>query len=928
MAGAETSSSSSFSNGFTYDVFVSFKGSDTSHSFTGILFEALCERGINTFMDNDDEEFQIGEEIRAIEKSKVAIVVFSKNYASSSRNLNQLVNIIECCKKKGRLVMPVFYDVDPSVVQDQRGAYGQALAEHGRKFKDNPEKVKKWRRVLKEASLFGWYLKPGVGYEYEYVKSIVEEVFRRITNRSLFVADYTIGLDSRVEEVCSLLYIGSAEVRMVGIYGIGGIGKTILAKAVYNDIADGFEASCFLGSVREIYDRHGSMFLQEMLLNEILGKKDIRLGSVDDGISIIKERLQHKRVLLILDDISKLEQLEALAGSSDWFGSGSRVIITTRNKHLLTYHRVEITYEVQELNNKDALELFSRCSFKDGKIDPSYVDISKQAIDYASGHPLALRVIGSNLLGRSKEEWEHALQRFKRIPLDDIQDVLKVSFDALEEEEKKVFLDIACCFNGYKLTEVEDILCAHRGDHIKLLIRVLIDKSLISISSNSKLILHSLIEDMGKNIVYQESPHEPGQRSRLWFSKDIIDVLQKNTGSTKIEIIHLGFPLLEEEEVQWNVKAFKKMKNLKTLIIRNGQFSRGPKHLPNSLKVLEWWRYPSEDLPSDFDPKKLAILKLPNTHIVSPELAELLKKFLNLRALNFGYGQCKTHISHRVPAEFLQTSLRIPKSSPSVPEILHTSQSFPEVLQTSPRIPESSPSVPDRGFLKFCRLKGFLKSHKGDREVSQSSELLPISERDLKVSPRVFPEVLKTLRRVFPEVLKTLKRALQADMKWKLVGLGSSVTGLTCHALSPSFNRLIKGWNSFKFVLYGLLSLVICATILFAGPCSQSRSHVQLKSCVGFAVLMIISVYSYYYDRAVNGNPEILSLVSNALFALMSLSFSKRIKFGFEMGIFCYFIGCFAIQLVSINFKLILVAMFYGCPLFIVHSQPEIQNGG
>ncbi|KAK7314802.1 hypothetical protein VNO77_33330 [Canavalia gladiata] len=160
-------------------------------------------------------------------------------------------------------------------------------------------------------------------------------------------------------------------------------------------------------------------------------------------------------------------------------------------------------------------------------------------------------------------------------------------------------------------------------------------------------------------------------------------------------------------------------------------------------------------------------------------------------------------------------------------------------------------------------------------------------------------------------------------MTWKLVGLASSAVGLSCYAVSPSFNRLIGGWNTFKFSLYGLLSLAICAIILFAKRSSPSGSHVHLKACMGFAVLMIISVYSFFYDRAVNGKPELLSLVSNGAFALMSLSLSRLVKFGFEMGVFCFFIGCLTIQLVTIDLKLILVAIIFGCPLFLIHFSSD-----
>ncbi|KAJ1417958.1 NB-ARC domain protein [Sesbania bispinosa] len=154
------------------------------------------------------------------------------------------------------------------------------------------------------------------------------------------------------------------------------------------------------------------------------------------------------------------------------------------------------------------------------------------------------------------------------------------------------------------------------------------------------------------------------------------------------------------------------------------------------------------------------------------------------------------------------------------------------------------------------------------------------------ISQRV-PEVSQTSQRV-PEpelLLQTSQRFFQAEMMWRLVGLASSVVGLLCNAWSPSFNCLIGGWNSFKFFLYGVLSLVLCVTILFAKQSSLSMQLVQHKTFLRFVVLMITSVYSSFYNKAVNGKPEMFSLVSNATFALVSLSLSKLIKFGFEMEV-------------------------------------------
>ncbi|PWA78033.1 toll/interleukin-1 receptor (TIR) domain-containing protein [Artemisia annua] len=143
-------SSSSIQKSFKYDVFLSFRGEDTRNNFVGHLYKALEQHGIETY--KVDEKIEKGETIdkqliKSIEDSRFFIIVFSKNYASSSWCLDELVKIMECQKNTEQTAYPVFYDVEPTEVRNQSGAVGEAFTKHEMK-----EVAGNWREAMKEVA--------------------------------------------------------------------------------------------------------------------------------------------------------------------------------------------------------------------------------------------------------------------------------------------------------------------------------------------------------------------------------------------------------------------------------------------------------------------------------------------------------------------------------------------------------------------------------------------------------------------------------------------------------------------------------------------------------------------------------------------------------------------------------------------------------
>ena len=334
-------------------------------------------------------------------------------------------------------------------------------------------------------------------------------------------------MNSQMVELESCLAIESNDVRFIGVWGMGGIGKTTLARVVYFMVSKKFDTCSFIEDVREKSEKEGLLSLQQKLIYDILVETDFKIRDQFDGVLKIKNRFSRKKILLVLDDVNKLIQLQMLVGEHDWFGPGSKIIITTRDVHVLNTHGVDGIYEVKGLNYEDALQLFCLKAFKKEHIPNDYLELSKDFLKYAGGLPLALEVLGSFLFGKSPIEWKSALERLKEYPSTEVLQVLQISFDGLHDTEKEIFLHIACFFNHNKkdqVVEVLDIL----GLYPNIGLTGLCNKSLLKIIDGEELWMHDLLEEMGKNIVRQDYPDDPRKHSRLWRYEDIDNVLKKN----------------------------------------------------------------------------------------------------------------------------------------------------------------------------------------------------------------------------------------------------------------------------------------------------------------------------------------------------------------------------------------------------------------
>ncbi|XP_059072539.1 disease resistance protein RUN1 isoform X2 [Cryptomeria japonica] len=523
---AASSSASPLLRPASFDVFINHCGVDVKYTLATTISHKLTALGISVFLDA--HSLQLGDVIpaqiqEAIRTATLHIAIFSVNYANSPWCLAELSSML----KTGNRVIPVFYHVDPSDLRwmgKEKGIYAPAFSQYQLKGRYSKEKLDEWKMALEDASLRSGCVIKDSRDEAMQLKNIVNMVSKELGKVPFLVADKPVGLVDIVRDFEEVVESGP-NAQIVGIVGMGGAGKTTLAKELYNRKSPSFKYCSFVFAVRDAASKNALHEKQKMLLKE-LGVQDVAFDNIERGKAILANRLRSVPALIVLDDVDHGSQLDALLPTKDGLASDSLVIVTSRELNLLAKWGAAI-YRIKALNPLHAKELFCWHAFLQSHSQEGFEKIVEKFLQACDGLPLSIAVFGGLVYGKSKDYWESQLDKIFRILPGDVKERLNVSYDSLDEEEKEMFMDVACFFIGRKKSWAIEVWDESRWSGLHGW-ETLVNKCLVNVDENDIIIMHDHLRDLGRELAGRHPS------SRVWHQEQIIDIQKQIKGGMSI----------------------------------------------------------------------------------------------------------------------------------------------------------------------------------------------------------------------------------------------------------------------------------------------------------------------------------------------------------------------------------------------------------
>ncbi|KAF8030682.1 hypothetical protein BT93_E2957 [Corymbia citriodora subsp. variegata] len=616
--------------------------------FADFLYISLTGVGIRVF--GNKEELESGKEIdpqpiQAIEQSKVSIPVISNEYASSESCLPELNQMVECMDNKNRIIIPIFYYVDPLDLRHCTGPFEKALGEHKKRHRDG-NLLNHWMSALRRiGELEGHHLhENNEGSHGEVVKQIVHQVQQKLKKQDLIVTKHFVRVNSHVRSIMAKLKveyhkgqavkIGDTGVTVLGIFGIPGVGKTVLAKYVYNQLYHLFDACSFIGEIQAKINRHGIVSVQNKLISDLDEGNAKKFDRSEEALSHIRERFRAMKVLVLLDDVYNDEQFSAIVGDLEGLCPGSRVILTSQRQDVLRNINGAKSFVLEPMKQDEALKLFCRHAFG---TDSPCEEFQKLSTDIAAATgrlPLVLEVTGSSLfLVKSKKAWRETLTALKVSPHKRVQAALEKSYADLDTNAWEIFLDIACFFSG-----MDERIPYYMWDDLKYspssTIPALQARSLVKIREDKKLFMHEILKKFGWEIVKNENRNEPCNRSRLWNHKEALSVLNRKEGTQNVKALGLKFGAGPTRIFRCD--NFNGLQNLRFLKLDRANICGNFGDRLSRLRWLDWQRCPGGYIDSlKLNLPELVILDLSESHVGNNWRGwDLLEQTSKLKVLN------------------------------------------------------------------------------------------------------------------------------------------------------------------------------------------------------------------------------------------------------------------------------------------------------
>ncbi|KAH9305928.1 hypothetical protein KI387_010332, partial [Taxus chinensis] len=433
------------------------------------------------------------------------------------------------------------------------------------------EKLREWKMALEKISFHSGFVVNNDNDEGRLLKNIVNIVLKIMEKVPFEVAKHPVGLDDAIKDFTKSTE-SEKNVQIVGIVGMGGSGKTTLAKELYNRKYSSFQSSSFVFEVRDAAARHILHDKQKKLLQD-LGATYLSFDNIEEGRGILSSHLRSLCVFIILDDVDHEDHLHALLPAKDTLGSGSLIIVTTRELGVLTKWGISTIYKMKGLKPSYGKQLFCWHAFLQPHPLQEFEDLVENFLDVCNGLPLSLKVFGGQVYGMSKDYWESQLNKISRILPEDIKQRLKVSYDALDEEEREIFMDVACFFIGEKSSLAIEAWDGSGWSGLHSW-ETLVNKCLVDLDEENCIRMHDHLRDLGRDLANRHSP------SRLWLPEQIINI-QKQAG----EIM----PIRGMKQTEFNGEPSHHLRPLerfmKVLGISNKWFRRPGPRVPG-LKLL------------------------------------------------------------------------------------------------------------------------------------------------------------------------------------------------------------------------------------------------------------------------------------------------------------------------------------------------------